>query len=181
MVGLKLSFIENFSEEFKLEGIVDHASNSELLRTLTVSRTPTRKYYISILTEDNINCPPTEPYTHKTIDGVDVGIKTFAALSTGEKIDNPKFLKASLQRLKCLQRRVSRKIKGSKNRRKAVKKLAKIHELISNQRHDFQHKVSLNLIGENQAIAVETLNVQGMKKNHKLARVLVIQHGILSF
>jgi putative transposase len=104
--------------------------------------------------------------------GVDVGIKTFAALSTGEKIDNPKFLKASLKRLKCLQRRVSRKIKGSKNRRKAVFKLAKLHELISNQRHDFQHKVSLNLICENQAIAVETLNVQGMKKNHKLAQAV---------
>src|SRR5665647_3844855 len=75
-------------------------------------------------------------------------------------------------RLKCLQRRVTRKIKGSKNRRKAIHKLAKIHELITNQRHDFQHKVSLNLICENQAIAVETLNVQGMKKNHKLAQAI---------
>ena len=167
---IKVKFHRKLLEEFKLEGIVDHDSNSEFLRTLTVSRTPTRKYHVSILTEDNINCPPTEPYTHVTMIGVDVGIKTFAALSTGEKIENPKFLKASLKRLKCLQRRVSRKVIGSKNRRKAVRKLAKIHELISNQRHDFQHKVSLYLICENQAIAVETLNVQGMKKNHKLAQ-----------
>ena len=63
-------------------------------------------------------------YSHATLIGVDVGIKTFAALSTGEKIDHPKFLKSSLQRLKCLQKRVSRKVIGSNNRRKAVCKLA---------------------------------------------------------
>ena len=91
---------------------------------------------------------------------------------TGEKIDHPKFLKSSLQRLKCLQKRVSKKVIGSNNRRKAVKKLAIIHEKISNQRHDFQHKVSKRLISENQAIAVETLNVRGMMKNHKLAQAI---------
>lgn len=104
--------------------------------------------------------------------GVDVGIKTFAALSTGEKVENFKYLKASLSRLKCLQRRVSRKIKGSKNRKKAVYKLAKIHELISNQRQDFQHNVSKQIISDNQAIALETLNIRGMKKNHKPAQAI---------
>jgi putative transposase len=89
-----------------------------------------------------------------------------------KKIDNPKFLEASLQRLKCLQRRVSRKVIGSKNRKKVVKKLAKMHELISNQRNDFQHKISNRLISDNQAIAVETLNIQGMQKNHKLAQAV---------
>ena len=88
------------------------------MKTLTVSRTPTGKYYISILTDDGEELPEPEPFSHATMIGVDVGLKTFAALSTGEKIDNPKFLKASLQRLKCLQRRVSRKVIGSKNRRK---------------------------------------------------------------
>lgn len=170
---IKIKMHRQLFKEMELENnIILKDANPELLRTLTVSKTPTGKYHVSILTEDNINCPPIQPYTHETMIGVDVGIKTFAALSTGEKIDNPKFLKASLQRLKCLQRRVSRKIKGSKNRRKAVHKLAKIHELITNQRHDFQHKVSLDLICENQAIAVETLNVQGMKKNHKLAQAI---------
>jgi putative transposase len=102
--------------------------------------------------------------------GVDVGLTTFATLSTGEKIDNPKFLKTSLDRLKCLQRSVSRKVIGSKNRRKAVYKLAKLHELISNKRNDFQHKISNRLISDNQAIAVETLNIQGMMKNHNRAQ-----------
>ena len=140
------------------------------LKTATVSRTSTGKYYISFLTNDGEKLPEKQEYTHATLIGVDVGIKTFATLSTGEKIDNPKFLKNSLERLKCLQRRVSRKVKGSKNRRKAVYKLAKIHELISTQRHDFQHKVSNQLISENQAIALETLNIKGMMKNHKRAR-----------
>jgi len=144
----------------------------EILRTLTISKTPTGKYYVSILTEDQTNFPPVQEFSHATMVGIDVGIKTFAACSNGEKIEHPKFLKSSLQRLKCLQKRVSRKVIGSNNRRKAVRKLAIIHELISNQRHDFQHKVSKKLISENQAIAVETLNVKGMMRNHKLAQAI---------
>ena len=75
--------------------------------------------------------------------GIDVGIEYFAIISTGEKIENPKYLKNYLQRLKCLQKRVSSKIKGSNNRNKAILHLSKIHETISNQRNDFQHKLSL--------------------------------------
>ena len=116
------------------------------------------------------NFQKNQEFSHATLIGIDVGLITFATLSTGEKIDNPKFLKNSLERLKCLQRRVSKKVKGSKNRRKAVYKLAKIHEKISNQRHDFQHKVSNKLISENQAIAVETLNIKGMMKCHNRAQ-----------
>jgi putative transposase len=170
---IKVKMHRKLFNEMELEGnIIEHDSNSEFLRTLTVSRTPTRKYHVSILTEDNINCPPKQEYNKATLLGIDVGIKTFAALSTGKKIENPKFLIASLKILKCLQRRVSRKVKGSKNRRKAVKKLAKLHELVANQRHDFQHKVSLSIISENQAVAIETLNIRGMKKNHKLAQAI---------
>jgi putative transposase len=168
---VKVKFHKKLTSLFD-SGILEKDSNSEILRTLTVSRTPTGKYYISILTNDLVNVPPVMEYTHATIVGVDVGIKTFAALSTGEKIEHPKFLKSSLQRLKCLQKRVSKKVIGSNNRRKAVFKLAKIHELISNQRHDFQHKVSKRLICENQAVAVETLNVRGLMKNHKLAQAI---------
>jgi putative transposase len=140
------------------------------LKTATISRTPTGKYYISFLTNDGEKLPEKQEYTHSTLIGVDAGLTTFATLSTGEKIDNPGFLKNSLERLKCLQRRVSKKVKGSKNRRKAFHKLAKIHELISTQRHDFQHKVSKRLISENQAVALETLNIRGMMKNHKRAQ-----------
>jgi putative transposase len=140
------------------------------MKTATISRTPTGKYYISIIVENDLEYPEKQDYSHATMIGIDVGNITFATLSNGEKIDHPKFLKFSLQRLKCLQKRVSRKIIGSNNRRKAVKKLAKIHELISNQRNDFQHKVSKKLISENQAIAVETLNLKGMMSNHRRAQ-----------
>ncbi len=142
------------------------------MKTATISKTPTGKYYISIIVENDLEYPEKQEYSHVTLIGVDVGIKSFAALSNGEIIDHPKFLKSSLQRLKCLQKRVSRKVIGSNNRRKAVKKLAKIHELVSNQRHDFQHKVSKKLISENQALAVETLNIKGIMRNHKLAQAI---------
>ena len=97
-------------------------------------------------------------------------LKDFATLSTGEKIENPRYLKNSLQRLKVLQQRVSRKVKGSKNREKAIQRLARCHEKIANQRNDFLHKISFRVVSENQAIAVESLNVGGMMKNHHLAQ-----------
>jgi len=167
---IKVKMHRNLVDPSLFSGIIKHRDNSETFRTLTVSKTPTGKYYVSILTDDLVNNPPAVEYSKATLLGIDVGIKTFAALSSGEKIEHPKFLKSSLQRLKCLQKRVSKKVIGSNNRRKAVKKLAIIHELISNQRHDFQHKVSKRLISENQAIAVETLNVRGMIKNHILSQ-----------
>ena len=96
-----------------------------------------------------------QPFSESTTVGIDVGIKDFAVLSTGEKIENPKYLKSSLQRLKVLQKRVSKKQKGSKNRAKAKQRLAVLHEKITNQRNDFQNKLSFKLGSENQAIALE--------------------------
>ena len=147
-----------------------HRSFEGELKTATVSRSSTGKYYISILVENNEELPTKQVFSAFTTIGVDVGIKDFAALSTGEKIDNPKYLKNSLKRLKTLQRRVSKKVKGSKNRAKAKQRLAVIHEKITNQRNDFQSKLSFKLISENQAIALETLNVKGMVKNHCLSQ-----------
>lgn len=162
---LKLSLIKN-------QEILKHQNNKEFLRTLTISKTASDKYFVSILTEDLKEFPQKEVFSEETLVGIDVGITMFASLSTGEKIENPKYLRNSLQKLKVLQRKVSRKVKGSSNRRKAVKRLAKLHEKISNQRNDFQHKVSIRLIRENQAIAVETLNIKGMQRNHKLAQAI---------
>jgi len=140
------------------------------LKTATISKTCTGKYYISILVEDGKELPAKQDFSESTTIGIDVGIKDFAVLSTGEKVENPKYLKNSLNRLKVLQKRVSRKVKGSKNRDKARLLLSKLHEKISNQRNDFQHKLSSKLISENQAIALETLNVKSMQKNHCLAQ-----------
>ena len=139
-------------------------------KTATVSRTPTGKYYISILVDDGLETPSAFLFDEKTTVGIDVGIKDFAVLSNGERIENPKYLKTSIPRLAVLQKRLSRKQKGSKNRAKARFAVSRIHERISNQRNDFQHKLSSKLISENQAVALETLNVRGMLKNHCLAQ-----------
>jgi putative transposase len=140
------------------------------LRTATISKSTTGKYYISILVDDDKEFPVKKEFSKSTTVGIDVGIKDFAVLSTGEKVENPKYLKNSLKRMKCLQKRVSKKVKGSKNRDKARQHLSKIHETISNQRNNFQHQLSFRLISENQAISLETLNVKGMVKNHCLAQ-----------
>ncbi|AKB17180.1 Mobile element protein [Methanosarcina sp. WWM596] len=81
-------------------------------------------------------------------------------------------MKNSLKRLNVLQKRVSRKQKGSKNRAKAKRRLAVLHDKITNQRNDFQNKLSFRLVSENQAVALETLNVKGMVKNHHLAQAI---------
>ncbi|AFV22230.1 transposase [Methanolobus psychrophilus R15] len=171
---LSKEFIENnlVTKEVNGEIILDQKLNKEfkVLKTLTVSRTSAGRYHVSILIEDHAPYPEPELFTEETTVGIDVGIKTFAVLSTGEEIENPKFLKRSLKKLVKLQRSVSRKPKGSKNRKKAIVKLAKHHHLIANQRNDFQHKVSAMIIRESQAIVLEDLNVKGMVRNHCLAQ-----------
>ncbi|WP_319507215.1 IS200/IS605 family element RNA-guided endonuclease TnpB [uncultured Methanolobus sp.] len=139
-------------------------------KTATVSKTPTGKFYISILVDDEQELPVKSIFNEKMTVGIDVGIKDFAVLSNGEKIENPKYLKNSMKRFAVLQRILSRKQKGSKNKVKARFAVSKLHEKISNQRNDFQHTLSSKLISENQAIALETLNVSGMLKNHCLAQ-----------
>ncbi len=142
------------------------------LKTATVSRNPTGKYFISILVDDGKEYPEKQSFCYENTVGVDIGIKYFAVLSTGETVENPRYLANSIKRLGVLQRRVQRKAKGSNNRRKSILKLAKLYEKVKNKRNDFQHKLSSKLISENQAIAVEDLNVVGMRKNHNLARAI---------
>lgn len=140
------------------------------LKTATVSATSTGKYYISILVDDGLKEPEPAPFDSLNTVGIDVGLTSFMVTSDGQKTDNPRYLKNSLLRLKHLQRSVSRKVKGSNNRKKAVQKVAILYERISNQRSDFLHKHSYKLVSENQAIAVETLNISGMLKNKGIAR-----------
>jgi putative transposase len=140
------------------------------MKTATISKSSTGKYFISILVDDGKELPDKQKISESSTIGIDVGIKDFAVISNGEKVENPKYLKNSLKRMKCLQKRVSKKVKGSNNRNKAIQHLSKIHETISNQRNNFQHQLSFRLISENQAISLETLNVKGMVKNHCLAQ-----------
>ncbi|HOI57410.1 MAG: RNA-guided endonuclease TnpB family protein [Methanoculleus sp.] len=147
-----------------------HRTFTGKMKYATVSVTSTGKWFISILVDDGKPEPAPVPFALDTTLGIDVGLADFATLSTGEKVENPRFLKNSLQRLKVLQQRVSRKVKGSKNRKKAIQQLARCHEKVANQRNEFLHNLSNRIVSENQAIAVESLNVAGMQKNHCLAR-----------
>ena len=141
-------------------------------KTVTISKAPTGKYFVSVLVEVNEDIPKLNPIDENKAVGIDLGIKTFAVLSNGEEIQNPKHLRSALKRLKKQQRRVSKKVKGSNNRKKAVKKLAILHEKVSNKRNDFLHKVTAKLVLEHDTLCLETLKVSNMIKNHRLAQAL---------
>lgn len=132
----------------------------------TVSQEPSGKYYVSLCCTD-VDIKSLEN-TGNSI-GIDLGIKEFAITSDGEMIENPKYLKKSLDKLAKLQRELSRKSKGGSNRNKARIKVARQHEKIANQRKDFLHKLSTELIKNNDLICIEDLQVKNMVKNHKLA------------
>ena len=163
-------YIENnYIKVPKLKSMIkieQHRQFNGLIKSCTVSQVPSGKYFISILVETEVI---ELPKTDKKI-GVDLGIKEFAITSDEVFFSNPKHLKKSEKRLAKLQKDLSRKQKGSNNRRKAKIKVAKIHEKISNQRRDMLHKVSTQLINENQVIVIEDLKVSNMIKNHKLAK-----------
>lgn len=145
--------------------IVLHRPVKGLIRQATISRTPTGKYFVSILCETNEQNKPKVKITENTTVGIDLGIKTFLVASDGSEFDNPKFLRKAQSRLKYLQRRCS-KYKGKQTKFR----LATLHEKVANQRKDFLHKTSTKLISENQTIAIEDLNISGMVKNHCLAQ-----------
>jgi putative transposase len=125
----------------------------------------------------------TIPVVHTPGDsvGIDVGLESFATLSTGEKIQNPRFFRKSEKKLKRLQRRLSRKRKGSQNRRKIVKKLARQHEKIKAQRRDFAHQTSRNLVNRFGRIAVEDLNIKGLAKTKLAKSILDAAWGLFFF
>lgn len=135
----------------------------------TVSQEPSGRYYVSLCCAD-VEIQPLS-ITNNAI-GIDLGIKEFCTTSDGELINNPKYLKNSLNKLAKLQRELSRKSKGSSNHNKTRIKVARLHEKISNQRKDFLQKLSTNIIRENDVICIEDLQVKNMVKNHKLAQAI---------
>jgi len=142
------------------------------IKTSTISKTPTGKYFISILVDIPQSIPEPLPIDESQAIGIDLGIKTYAVLSNGNSIENPKYLKKSLKRLKKLQRKASKKKKGSNNRKKANKKVALLYERVTNQRKDFLHKVTTQLVRDYDTICLETLKPSNMVKNHKLAQAI---------
>jgi putative transposase len=137
--------------------------------TVTVTRDPAGRWHVSLLVEDDTVSPL--PARTETV-GVDLGIASFCALSTGEKIVNPKYQDRDLAKLVRAQRDLARKQKGSANHRKAARRVARIHATIADRRRDHLHQLSTRLVRENQTIVVEDLNVRGMVANRKLARAI---------
>ena len=162
------------------------------IKTVTISRESTGKYYASVLIDDGL--PEIEPLRHiERVTGMDLGLRDVIVDSKGAKSGNPRFLRRALRNLKRKQQACSRKIEAAKNRFEAAKasdhgksfrlrdffganlakdrkRVAVAHERVRNARNDWQHKLSWQLADENQAVAAETLNVKGMMKNRRLAR-----------
>ena len=136
----------------------------------TVSQEPSGKYFVSLCCAD-VDIEPFKK-TSNTV-GIDLGIKEFCTTSDGEMIQNPKYLKKSLDKLAKLQRELSRKSKGGSNRNKARIKVARLQEHIMNQRKDFLQKLSTEVIKSNDIVCIEDLQVKNMIKNRKLAQSIL--------
>ena len=156
-------------------GWVKYGNNRKFegdVRSVTVSVTPSGKYHVSVLVDDGKELPEKLPVTFDTTIGIDMGIKDFAVCSNGDTYENPRHLIKAEQRLRTLQRRLSRKKKGSNRRNRARMILAIQHEKVANRRQDYLHKISTKIVRENQAIVVEDLNTKGMMRNHRLSKAI---------
>ena len=162
-------------KKIKLSGIgevrfVYHRAIIGKIKTCTLKLSKTNKWFVIFSVEvepDNFFETPNNKNTNAV--GLDIGIKTFVSLSDGTQIENPKFLVKSFKKIKRAQRKLSRKKKGSHNRKKQIIKLAKLHERVANQRKDFHFQTAHWLVNKYGLIAVEKLSPQFMIKNHKLA------------
>jgi putative transposase len=136
--------------------------------TVTLSRDTARRYFVSILLEEAI---APLPATAKQV-GIDLGLHDVVVLDTGEKVGNPRFFAQDEKKLAQAQRRLAKKQRGSKNRDKARRKVARIHARIADRRRDFTHQLSTRIIRENQTICIESLHVKAMVKHPTLAKAI---------
>ncbi len=155
-------YLAKFTEGIE---IILHRGFFGKIKRATISKTPTNKYFASILVEELEDITPKKKITESNTIGIDLGIKDFLTTSKGDKVANPRYFKKSLSKLKFLQRKYS-KYKGKRTKHK----LTIQHEKVANKRKDFLHKVSKKLIDENQTIALETLQIKNMVQNHNLAQ-----------
>ncbi|MDE1856281.1 MAG: transposase [Candidatus Micrarchaeota archaeon] len=137
------------------------------VKTLTIKKSRSLEWYACIIVESE-----DKPFASNDKEkiGVDLGIESFVTLSNGQKIENKRYEKKSSGKLRRLHRRVSRKLKGGNNRRKAVIKLARLSEHIARQRNDYLNKISHSLVNSYSLIVYEKLNINSMLKNHNIAR-----------
>ncbi len=140
------------------------------LKTVTITKTKTNKYYASLLFDNGVDEP--KPESQGKAIGIDLGLTHFCITSDSSKYDNPRHLKKHERNLKRKQQKLSRKQKGSNSRNKARRLVARAHEKIGLARQDFLHKLSRKLVNENQVIITEDLNIKGLVRNHKLAKAI---------
>ena len=179
--------VKQIGDELKFPGKLGivkakiHRKLDGTIKTVTVSKSPSGKYYASVLLEYDDDNPV--PSTDGKVIGIDLGIKDFAITNDGEKTSkyaNPKHLAKYEKKLAKKQRIAARKKKGSNRRKKAMKTVARVYERVSNVRQDFLHKLSRKIVDNNQVVVVENLNVKGMvcpkdtlrERNHKLAKAI---------
>ena len=170
--GVKIDFDkqEVFLPKVGKVKAVFHRKFDGVVKTTTVSKTPEGKYFVSILVD--VEDKPRITKSDNQAVGIDLGIKSFAVMSNGIEIANPRHLKAKEVRLTVKQRQLSRKAKGSNSRNKARLEVATVHSQISNSRKDFHHKLSKAIVDKYSIVCLEDLNVKGMVKNHKLAKAI---------
>lgn len=152
-------------------GLVRFAKSREVegkIRSATIRRNPSGKYFLSIGAEVEVK---ELPKTNSAI-GVDVGLKNFAILSDGTTFSNPKFFRTLEEKLAKFQRIMSRRAVGGSNWYKVKRKVACIHEKMANARRDYLHKISTDLVKNHDIIGMEDLSVSNMLKNHNLAKAI---------
>lgn len=144
---------------------------SKNIRSATLSKTKSGNYFLSILVEMEDTELKKFEHTDKQV-GIDLGVKDFVITSDGEVFENKHFLKKEEKKLNRLQRQLSRKVKGSNNREKQRVKIAKLFERITNKKEAYIHYVVNELLKSYDAIFMEDLNVQGLLRNHSLAKAI---------
>lgn len=169
----------NFVKVPKLKSLIKiklHRHPKGVIKSATISRHSSGKYYISLLCKEEVS---ELPKTNSVV-GIDLGITDFAILSDGQKVDNNKFTSKMEKKLKREQRKVSRRtllakqnginLFEAKNYQKQKRRVARVHEKVMNQRTDFLNKLSTDIIKNHDMICIEDLNTKGMLRNHKLAK-----------
>jgi putative transposase len=147
-----------------------HRAIKGKIKHLTVTQDG-NQWYCSVCVELKVKKPSAVPNPEKIV-GIDVGLKTYATLSDGTKIENPKVLAQYQKQLSRANRRLHKREKGSKNREKQRLVVAKLHRKIRNVRRDFQHKTTSSMIAKYDGFVLEDLNIKGMLKNHCLAKAI---------
>ena len=141
------------------------------IRSATLSKTKSGKFFLSILVEMNDTELKRFERTNKQV-GIDLGVKDFVITSDGEVFENKHFFKKKEKQVRRLQRQISRKVKGSNNRKKAQIRIARLYERITNKKDAYIHYITNELLTYFDTIFMENLNVKGMMKNHHLAKAI---------